>query len=167
MSGFFGCGLPWRPVVLLAAALFLVSCLQLLESGPQIPGRRGLSRALDRFELAARWRNWPYLLEAFYLPEHAAEVRSAYEGDAGRWFRAVFGGALSAEDEPPPRLCVLAVREKRISPRFDPHFAVYYRIQRHPCQDPLARIPKGAVEGQMDWGYEVKERRWVHLRPVD
>ncbi len=161
-----------RRAGLLAAALLaafgLTACLPLLETGPQAPGRPGLMRALDRFELAARWSLWGYILENFYLPEHAKDMRKLFKGDADGWFRAgLKGAALGIEEgDPRPRICVLAMREKHVSPRFEPHFVVYYRVQRTPCADRAEVFPKGTVEGQMEWGFEVKQRRWVHLRPV-
>jgi len=125
--------------------------------------------ALEQFEAAARWRNWPVLLDFYYLPEHAREVARRFAGDPERWFRAwpsgaaLAGGAVGEERH----LCVLALRGKRVSPRFDPHYVVYYRVQDEPCGElPDGDAPRALAEGQMEWGYEPKERRWVHLRPL-
>ena len=157
-----------RLALALLAASLLSGCGALPLGEPQIPGARGLLQALARFQDAARWKNWPYLLEGFYLPDHAKEVRERFGGDAGRWFGAGMGGALLVKENGNARrrLCVLALREKRISPRFSPHFVVYYRVQRESCEEPFDGLPRGASDGRMEWGYEVKERRWVHLRPV-
>ncbi|MDA0999779.1 MAG: hypothetical protein O2807_04570 [bacterium] len=159
-----------RAVLLFGLAFFafaLSGCLEFLESGPQTPGRAGLFHEIQRFELAAQWKNWPYLLESFYLPEHRKEMDTIYDGDPARWFREGFGGqSLSGGiDEPDKQLCVLALRERHVTPRFEPHYVVYYRIQDR-CHPNGAELPKGAVEGRMEWGFEVKERRWVHLRAV-
>lgn len=156
-----------RIAALLLFSLALSGCVEFIETGPQSPGKTGLFQALERFELAARWQNWPYLQERFYLPEHRKEVETAYGGDSARWFREAFGGQPFSGGITGPwkRLCVLALRERHVSSRFEPHYVVYYRIQDR-CHPNGAEMPQGAFEGRMEWGFELKERRWVHLRPV-
>ncbi|MBI3127961.1 MAG: hypothetical protein HYZ11_10180 [Candidatus Tectomicrobia bacterium] len=157
-----------RRALLLLPALLLAACAG-LEVGPQVPGRQGLARALDRIESAAAWGNWPLVLQSFYLPEHAEEVKRAFGGDASKWFRA--GGELgtlaAGEAGRGPRICPLAFREKHFSPRFEPHYVVYYRIQMEPCAELLSgEAPPALAAGQMEWGFEIEARRWVHLRAL-
>ena len=151
------------PVLLLAACTAY-------PIGPQIPGRRGLALAMEQLEAAAAWRNWPLLLDAFYLPEHAEEVKRAYGGDIAKWFRAgTEVGALGAgELGQGPRICPLAFREKYYSSRFEPHFVVYYRVQKEPCEGLLSgEASPPLATGQMEWGFETENNRWVHLRPLN
>lgn len=153
----------------LLPAFLLASCAA-IAAGPQIPGRRGLALALEQFESAAAWRSWPLVIEAFYLPEHAEEAKKSYGGDLARWFQAgrAVGALAGGELGQPRRICPLAFREKHHSPRFDPHFVVYYRIQEPPCEGLLSgETPPALTEGQMEWGFETAGRRWVHLRPLN
>ena len=156
-----------RRLLALLPALLLSACAG-YQVGPQIPGRHGLAQAIDRFEAAAAWHNWPLILESFYLPEHAEEVKRAFGGDAGKWFKAGGLAALAGtEIGQAYRICPLAFREKHFSARFQPHFVVYYRIQKEPCVDLLSgEEPPALAAGQMEWGYETEGRRWVHLRPL-
>lgn len=150
--------------------VLLLSACTAYPMGPQIPGRRGLALAMEQLEIAAAWNNWPLLLDAFYLPEHAEEVKRAFGGDAAKWFRAGGGavGALADGELGQVRhICPLAFREKHFSPRFEPHYVVYYRIQKEPCQELLSgEAPPALAAGQMEWGYEAAGQRWVHLRPL-
>ncbi len=136
--------------------------------GPQIPGRRGLEIAIGHFTAAARWRNWPVLLDVFYLREHASEMKRDFDGDPARWFRASrLGAALTKGDIGDPRyICLLSQRTKHVSPRFDPHYVAYYRLQARPCREGEPALKEILAEGRMEWGYERKNRRWVHLRPL-
>ncbi|MEK6711825.1 MAG: hypothetical protein AABZ64_14730 [Nitrospinota bacterium] len=158
-----------RCVLGLLPALLLASCTA-YPVGPQLPGRRGLSLAMEQLESAVAWHNWPLVLESFYLPEHAEEAKKAFGGDTARWFRA--GGALGplagGEAGQPRRICPLAFREKHFSARFDPHYVVYYRVQEEPCEGLLSgEAPPALSTGQMEWGFETQAQRWVHLRPLD
>lgn len=157
-----------RRLLGLLPALLLAACTA-YPAGPQIPGRRGLTLAMERLETATAWRDWPLVLDAFYLPEHAEEVKRAYSGDIGEWFRAGKEmGSLGAGDlGRSRRVCPLAFREKHYSPRFEPHFVVYFRVQEEPCGELLSgEAPPALAIGQMEWGYETVGRRWVHLRPL-
>lgn len=147
---------------------FLVACTGPPIFGPQIPGPRGLALALEGFQDQARLHNWLFLFEGYYLPEHDKEVHNEFNGDLGRWFQAdpVVKALTGGEIGDNRVLCMLALREKRVSPRFEPHYVVYYRVQEGPCDPALNPKPKIFAQGHMDWGYEVKSRRWVHLRPL-
>ena len=157
-----------RRLLVLLPALLLSACTA-YPAGPQIPGRRGLALAMERFGAATAWQDWPLLLDAFYLPEHAEEVKRAYGGDIAKWFQAGKEvGTLAGELGQARRICPLAFREKYYSLRFEPHFVVYYRVQKEPCEGLLSgEAPPALATGQMEWGYEVEGRRWVHLRPLN
>ena len=158
-----------RRLLGLLPVLLLAACTA-YPAGPQIPGRRGLTLAMERLETAAAWRDWPLVLDAFYLPEHAEEVTRASGGDIGEWFRAgkEVGSLGAGEFGRSRRVCPLAFREKHYSPRFEPHFVVYYRVQKEPCEGLLSgEAPPALATGQMEWGFEIENNRWVHLRPLN
>ena len=143
-------------------------CTESLFIGSQIPGRSGLMMTLRQFETGVKWRNWPTMLEAFYLPDHAEEAKRIYGSDLGKWFRSdeATAALTSGEVGDPRYFCVLAFRTKRLSTRFEPHYVVYYRVQKDSCRKQLEFPPPGLAEGQMEWGFEVKQRRWIHLRSL-
>lgn len=160
---------PIRHLLLILAMFFFLSACTgpgLLDT--PVPGRSGLLNTLDRFEKNVHWKNWSFLMEAHYLPDHAKEAREKFGNDLNRWFLAdKFTAAISGKrPEEPQYTCILALREKHVSPNFEPHFVVYYRIQGIPCQEELKPSTPIVVEGQMDWGFDVKDRRWVHLRQL-
>ena len=108
------------------------------------------------------------LLESYYLSDHADEAKKAYKNDLMRWFLAdKFTAAVFGDSSKKPRFtCILAMREKHFSPNFDPHFVVYYRIQKTLCQDEQI-FPSGIItEGLMEWGFDTKKKRWIHLRKL-
>lgn len=154
--------------VLLAAALSVSGCTEPLIGENQIPGRQGLLMTLTQFETGTKWRNWNTLLEAFYLPDHVEEVKKTYGSDLKKWFRSdqATSALTSGEVGEVRNLCILAMREKHLSPRFEPHFVVYYRVQVEPCQTQMNGPVKLLAEGQMEWGFETKQNRWVHLRSL-
>ncbi len=159
----------WISLLLaLSASLALSACTGAVPFGPEDPGRNGLIRTLDRFEAGARWRNWFSLLDAFYLKDHAEEVAKKFGGDLEKWFLSdrATAALTSGEFGAPRHLCVLALREKSFSPIFAPHYVVYYRVQKTPCREQPGTQVKTLAEGRMEWGYQTKQRRWVHLRSL-
>ncbi|MBT4430282.1 MAG: hypothetical protein HOC91_07190 [Nitrospinaceae bacterium] len=154
--------------VLLGAALLVSGCTQSLIGDNQIPGREGLLMTLTQFETGTNWRNWNTLLEAFYLPDHAEEVKKNFGSDLKKWFRSdqATSALTSGEVGDVRNLCILAMREKHLSPRFEPHFVVYYRVQVESCHKQKNGPVELLAEGQMEWGFETKQNRWVHLRSL-
>ena len=154
--------------VMLAATLFVSGCTESLVGDKQILGRDGLLVTLTQFETGIKWRNWNALLEAFYLQDHVEEVRNTYGSDLRKWFRSdqATSALTSGEVGDARNLCILAMREKHLSPRFEPHFVVYYRVQVESCQKQKSGQVKTLAEGQMEWGFETKQNRWVHLRSL-
>jgi len=125
-------------------------------------------KTLQLFEAGVKWKNWPLLMESYYLPDHADEAKKAYKNDLNRWFLAdKFTAAVYGEGSKKPRFtCILAMRETHFSPKFDPHFVVYYRIQKTRCQEGQI-LPTGIItEGQIEWGFDKKKKRWIHLRQL-
>ena len=162
---------PWRffsPLLALSAFLALSACTGPVLFGPESPGRAGLIRTLDRFETGAKWRNWFSLLDSFYLKDHADEVAKKFGSDLEKWFVSDRATAALASGEfgAPRNLCVLALREKNFSPSFAPHYVVYYRVQKTPCREQPGAQVKALAEGRMEWGYQTKQRRWIHLRSL-
>ena len=154
--------------LVLAGGIAVSGCTDPILVGPQVPGREGLLTMLSYFETGTKWRNWSVMLETFYLPDHASEVKKSFGSDLRKWFRSdrATAALTSGEIGTLRHLCVLALREKHFSPRFEPHYVVYYRVQKEPCQPELNSPVKGLDEGQMEWGFETKQRRWVHLRSL-
>ncbi len=154
--------------MLLVVVLALSGCTESLLVGPQIPGRQGVMNMLNQFEIGTKWRDWKAMLDAFYLPDHVNEVKKKFGSDLGKWFRSDRATAALTNGEigEVRRLCVLALREKRISPRYDPHYVVYYRVQAEPCRSQIDSPSPGIAEGRMEWGFETKQLRWVHLRSL-
>ncbi|MDP7168847.1 MAG: hypothetical protein QF701_13995 [Nitrospinota bacterium] len=154
--------------MVLAAALSLSGCTESLLIGPQVPGRGGLLNMLHQFEIGTKWRDWTAMLDAFYLPDHANEVKKKFGSDLRKWFRSdrATAALTTGEIGEVRRLCVLALREKRLSPRYDPHYVVYYRVHVEPCRSQIDSPTPGIAEGQMEWGFETKQSRWVHLRSL-
>ena len=134
----------------------------------QVPGSRGLLATLQQYETGVKWKNWPVLLETYYLSDHVEEARKKFGNDLQKWFLAdKFTASIFVQNTNKPRYtCILALREKNFSPNFDPHFVVYFRIQKVPCQEEFAFSGNILAEGQMEWGFETKERRWIHLRKL-
>jgi hypothetical protein len=155
-------------ILALSAALALSACTGPGPFGPESSGRDGLIRTLDRFEAGTKWRNWYSLLDAFYLKDHADEVRKKFGSDLEKWFLSdrATAALLSGKFGAPRHLCVLALRVKHLSPSFSPHFMVYYRVQKESCREQIDARVKALAEGRMEWGYQRKQRRWVHLRSL-
>ena len=61
----------------------------------------------------------------------------------------------------------LAYRRKNTSTRFSPQYIVYYNLQSIPCIYVNSKDALIYHAGQMEWGYEHKKKRWLHLRKLD
>ena len=161
------CAIRFLPLIF-AMAFILSACTESILVDMQVPGRSGLVKTLQFFETGVKWKNWSVLMESYYLPDHADEAKKTYKNDLIRWFLAdKFTAAVYGEGSKKPRVaCILAMRETHFSPKFDPHFVVYYRIQETPCHEGRI-LPSGIItEGQMEWGFDKKRKRWIHLRQL-
>ncbi len=162
------CAIRFLPLVFFVP-FFLSACTEAIFVGGQVPGRSGLAKTLQHYETGVKWMNWPMLMESYYLPDHAAEAKKVYKKDLMRWFLAdKFTAAVFRDNSKSPRFtCILAMREKHLSPNFEPHFVVYYRVQKTLCQEQQI-LPSGIItEGQMEWGFDTKKKRWIHLRQLE
>jgi hypothetical protein len=154
--------------LLVLLALALSACTESIGGITQVPGSRGLLATLEQYETGVKWKNWSILLENYYLSDHVEEARKKFGNDLQKWFLAdKFTASIFVRNAPKLRYtCILALREKHFSSKFEPHFVVYYRIQKIPCQEDVAFSDNILAEGQMEWGFETKEKRWVHLRKL-
>ena len=161
------CSIRFLPLVFVMA-FFLSACVEAVFVDWQIPGRNGLVKTLQLFETGVKWKTWPLLLESYYLSDHADEAKKSYKNDLMRWFLAdKFTAAVFGDGSKKPRVtCILAMREKHFSPNFKPHFVVYYRIQKTLCQEEQIFPSSIITEGQMEWGFDTKKKRWIHLRKL-
>ncbi len=154
--------------LIFAMAFVLSACTGAGWIDFQTPSRRGLLTTLQHFETGVRLQNWPLLMESYYLSDHAGEAKKTYGNDLKRWFLAdkLIADILGNSSGQPRFFCILALREKHFSPNFEPHFVVYYRIQKTSCREQLDSFFGVIAEGRMEWGFETKQRRWIHLRKL-
>jgi len=149
-------------------SVVVLGCTASLFIGPQVPSRSGLLIVLRHFETNAKWQNWSLMLEMYYLSDHVDEMKRSYSNNLKNWFRAnkVTASLISSATGPTRHFCVLALRFKRLSPRYDPHYVVYYRVQKDSCQEQPNSPSRVLAEGRMEWGFEIKQQRWIHLRAL-
>ncbi len=149
-------------------AFALSACTEAVLIDWQVAGRGGLLATLQHYETGVKWRNWSVLMESYYLSDHASEAKGTYKNNLEKWFLAdKFAASIFGGDSKNPRFtCILALREKHFSPNFEPHFVVYYRVQKTSCQEGEILSSGIIAEGQMEWGFDTKRRRWIHLRKL-
>ena len=149
--------------------LFLFSCAHSDSISFSSPSINGLSKSLRFYQKMIYAEEYVFLLETFYLKEHQEQINNRYENNLLKWLekREVSKSLINSSSAVKKYLCPSAYRRKNISYRFSPEYMIYYRLQSNPCIYINSKDNVIYHSGQMEWGYETKNKRWIHLRKLD
>ncbi len=149
--------------------VFLVSCAHTDLYSPSSPSINSLSKSLRLYEKTIFAKKYFFLLETFYLKEHSEQLNNTYSNNIRKWLEKneISKFLVSSSSVEKIFFCSLAYRRKNTSTRFSPQYIVYYNLQSIPCIYVNSKDALIYHSGQMEWGYEHKKKRWIHLRKLD
>ena len=147
----------------------LLSCMHIDSHSLGSPSINSLSKSLRYYQKTIIAEKYSLLLETFYLKEHLEQLNNTYSNNMRKWLEKneVSKFLINTSSTEKIFFCPLAYRRKNISDRFSPQFIVYYNLQSMPCIYINSKDASIYLSGQMEWGYEYKRKRWIHLRKLD
>lgn len=159
----------FRKFIYLIFLFPLASCMTNYSMSPQLESINGLSMHLKFFEETVIRKEYSLLLETFYVQEHAEQVNNKYANNISKWLKKneVSKFFMNGSFIQKRFFCPLAYRRKNVSKRFSPQYIIYYNFQSMPCLYINTKDAGVFHYGQMEWGYEYKKKRWIHLRKLD